>query len=236
MAITKKKIELLARALFPRHGLHDVASLVATIVKYRNNDGYVTIGRPDGRWSWHAARASTAVTPSRVVLAFRSDYRRNASQAREDLYRQLEDAALSVMSEDEVDAAIARAAGKKVPITASPATPEKRKTPAAQLDREIAEVLAAPKLNLGKERAKHLAAALRRLGHEAEAFRQYGQWEAVGVDRLGPHTAGTWRHIVAFTDAGDLVPPAGGRHHGTGNPWRYGPEHDAVEEAVAWQP
>ena len=98
-------------------------------------------------------------------------------------------------------------------------------------------MLAAPRTeNLGKARAEHLAEALRGLGHEAEAFRQYGQWNAVGVHRVGPGTAGTWRHIVAFTDDGKLVPPAGGTTYGTGNPWRYGPNHDAVEEAARWRP
>lgn len=230
MKVTKTKIEQLARALFPRYGIHDAGSLVATIVKYRSNDGYVVIGRPEGRWSWHAARGSTVVTPNRVTLSFPADYRRKADQAREDLYRQLEDATLSVMSEDEMEAAVSRASGKSTPTSA-------KKTPAAQLDREIAEALASPtsSRNLGKERAEHLAAALRSLGHDAEAFRQYGQWNAVGVHRVGPGTAGTWRHVVAFTDDGKLVPPAGGPSYGTGNPWRYGPEHDAVEEAARWR-
>ena len=100
MAVMKAKIEKLSRALFPRYGVHDVGSLIATIVKYRNKDGYAAIGRPEGRWSWFAAPGSTAVTPNRVMLAFSSDYRRDAAQAREDLYRQLEDASYSVLSED----------------------------------------------------------------------------------------------------------------------------------------
>jgi hypothetical protein len=236
MTVTKKKIEQLARALFPRYGIHDVGNLVATIVKYRNNDGYVVIGRPEGRWSWHAARGSTVVTPSRVTLAFAADYRRNAEQAREDLYRQLEDAAFSVMSEDEVELAMKSKPGK--PGAASTkAPPSLPKTPPAQLEREIADVLAASKTkvsgNLGKVRAEHLATALRVLGHEAEAFRQYDQWNAVGVHRVRPGTAGTWRHIVSFTADGKLVPFAGG---GRGNPWRGGPEHRAVEEAASWHP
>lgn len=234
MKVTKTKIEQLARALFPRYGIHDAGSLVATIVKYRNNDGYVAIGRPEGRWSWHAARGSTVVTPSRVTLSFPADYRRKADQAREDLYRQLEDATLSVMSEEEMEAAISRASGKTPPMIETPA----KKTPAAQLDREIAEALASPppSRNLGKARAEHLAEVLRSLGRDAEAFRQYGQWNAVGVHRVGPGTAGTWRQIVAFTDDGKLVPPAGGVAYGTGNPWRHGPEHDAVEAILRWQP
>jgi hypothetical protein len=267
MAVTKAKIEKLARALFPRYGIKDVGSLVATIVKYRNNDGYAAIGRPEGGWSWFASRASTVATPSRVTLSFPADYRRDAEQAREDLYRQLENASFSVMSEDEVEAAM-----KSKPGTAASArsvAPLPKKTPPAQLDREIAEVLAKadikpisessylgglryktetygpggtrsitevvspPSRDLGMARAEHLAEALRGLGHEAEAFRQHGQWNAVGVHRVEPGTAGTWRHVVSFTDGGLLVPFAGG---GRGNPWRGGPEHNAVEEAARWHP
>ena len=231
MAVTKAKIEKFARALFPRYGIKDVGNLVSTIVKYHNNDGYVAISRPEGGWSWFASRGGTVVTPSRVTLSFPADYRRDAEQAREDLYRQLEDASFSVMSEDEVEAAM-----KSKPGAASTRAPIPKKTPPAQLDREIAEVLAAPKTSsdkLGLARAEHLAEALRGLGHEAEAFRQFGQWNSVGVHRVGPGTAGTWRHIVSFTDDGKLVPFAGGGH---GNPWRGGPAHNAVEEAARWRP
>jgi hypothetical protein len=128
MATTKAKIEKLARALFPRYGLHDVGALVATMVAYHGSDGYVIIGRPDGRWSWHAGPGSTVVTPSRVNLAFRSDYRRTAEQARDDLYRQLERAIESCMSEDEAEAIIAAA------------TAPKKKT-AKQLDAEIEQAI-----------------------------------------------------------------------------------------------
>jgi hypothetical protein len=234
MAVTKAKLEKLGRALFPtpRYGIHDVGSLIATIVKYRNNDGYASIGRPDGRWSWFAARSSTVVTPSRVILAFSSDYRRDAAQAREDLYRQLEDATLSVLSEDEIEAALRpKRLGSFVPSAEPPL-----KIPTSQLDREIVEALATPKTshNLGQTRAERLASALRGLGKEAEAFRQYDQWNAVGVQRLKPGTAGTWMQIVSFTDDGRLVPPADGPSYGTGNPWRHGPLHDAVEEVLRW--
>ena len=230
MKITQKKIEQLARALFPRYGIKDVGSLVATIVKHHNNDGYVAIFRPDGGWSWFAARGSTVATPSRITLYFPADFRRNAAQAREDLYRQLEDASLSVMSEDEIEAAVARATGKPLPEVPAP------KKTAAQLDREIAEVLT-PSVNLGMARAEHLAEALRRLGHEVGVFKYNNdKWNAVGVHRVGSGTAGTWRHVVMFTNDGKLVPPAGGPSFGTGNPWRYGPEHDAVEKTASWQP
>lgn len=240
MAVTKVKIEKLARALFPRYGIKDVGSLVATITKYRNNDGYVAISRPEGGWSWFAARGSTVVTPSRVTLSFPADYRRDAARAREDLYRQLEDAAYSVMSEDEVEAAMRSKSGAAASMRATTTAQPPKKTPPAQLDREIAEVLdqlkTAPLSNLGMARAEYLANTLRGLGHEAEAFRQYNQWNAVGVHRVGPGTAGTWRQIVVFTDAGKLQPPAGGAAYGTGNPWRGGPEHRAVEEAAQWRP
>ncbi len=225
--VTKKKIEQLARALFPRYGIKDVASLVSTIVKYRSNDGHVKIWRPEGGWSWFASPGTTVATPSMVALKFPADYRRTAAMARDDLYRQLEDASLSVMSEDEIEAALRAKPG----AAASTAPSAPKKTP-AQLDREIAEVLAAPKTNLGQARADRLADALRGLGHEAEAFRQYGR-NSVGVHRVGPSTAGTWRQIVSFTDEGSLVPFAGG---GRGNPWRHGAEHRAVEETASWRP
>lgn len=112
---TKAKIEKLAYALFPRYGIHDVGSLVATIVQYCTNDGCVSINRPDGRWSWFAKSGSTAVTPSRVMLAFPADFRRNAAQARADLYRQLENASLSVMSDDEVESAMKQKTKKPEP-------------------------------------------------------------------------------------------------------------------------
>lgn len=230
MPVTKAKIEQLARALFPRYGIRDVASLVATIVKYRTNDGYAAIGRPEGTWSWFASRGATVVTPSRVVLAFPADYRRDAAQARADLHRQLEDASHSVMSEDEVESAT-RLTGRKAKAT-PPASPRT----SAQLEREVVEALAAkPAGNLGRARAERLAGALRALGHEAEAFRQYNQWNAVGVHRVGPGTVGEWRQFILFRDDGEMIPPAGGRAYGTGNPWRYGPEHDAVEEAARWR-
>jgi hypothetical protein len=81
--------------------------------------------------------------------------------------------------------------------------------------------------SLGMARAEFLAEALRNLGHVAEAFQQYGQ-PAVGVDRVQPWTTGTWMRIVTFTNEGELVNFAGGSR---GNPWRHGPEHDAVERA-----
>jgi hypothetical protein len=107
--VTKKKIEQLSRALFPQHGIKDVTSLLATIVKYRTNDGHVKIWRPEGSWSWFATPGTTVVTPNLVALKFSADYRRTGAQARDDLFRQLENAALSVMSEDEIEAAMARA-------------------------------------------------------------------------------------------------------------------------------
>lgn len=107
MAVSTAKIERLARALFPKYGLRKVNDMVATAVAYSKGDGCVSIGRPSGDWSWLARPASTVVTPDRVVLALRADYRRNAAMAREDIYRQLEEAIFSVMSEDEADALIA---------------------------------------------------------------------------------------------------------------------------------
>lgn len=115
MKITTKKIEQLARALFPRYGIKDVTSLVATITKYRNNDGHVKIWRPEGGWSWFASPGTTVATSSMVTLKFPADYRRTAAQARDDLYRQLEDATLGVMSEDEMEAAVARGGSPLVP-------------------------------------------------------------------------------------------------------------------------
>lgn len=106
--VTKKKIEQLARALFPQHGIKDVTSLLATITKYRNNDGHVKIWRPEGGWSWFSSPGTTVATPSTVTLKFSADYRRTGEQARNDLYRQLEDATLGVMSEEEMEAALAR--------------------------------------------------------------------------------------------------------------------------------
>lgn len=233
-AITKTRIERLSRALLPRHGLQNVGDLVATIVKYRNRDGYASIGRPEGGWSWFAARGATAVTPSRVTLAFPSDpWRRDAARAREDLHRQLENASFSVMSEDEIELAMrsGRAPAAAIP---DPSPPSSQRAPAAQLRREISEALTTTK-NLGAARADRLASALRGLGHEAQAFRQYDQWNSVGVHRVGRGTAGDWRQIVTFLDDGGLQPPAGGPAYGTGNPWRHGPEHDAVEEVMGWR-
>lgn len=85
--------------------------------------------------------------------------------------------------------------------------------------------------SLGMKRAQHLAAALRAMGHEVEAFVLYGDRCAVGVDRVQYFTAGTWRQIVCFTPDGTLIPPAGGPAYGDGNAWRYGAEHDAVVAA-----
>jgi len=134
--VTKKKIEQLARALFPQHGIKDVTSLLATIVKYRNNDGHVKIWRPEGGWSWFSSPGTTVATPSMVTLKFPADYRRTGDQARDDLYRQLEDATLGVMSEDEMEAAKARAAAP------GHAAHHAAKKTAAQLDREVTEFLA----------------------------------------------------------------------------------------------
>lgn len=58
----------------------------------------------NGDWSWLARPASTVVTPNHIILAFRADYRRNAAQAREDIYRQLEKAIEDTMPEDEAEA------------------------------------------------------------------------------------------------------------------------------------
>jgi len=131
--VTTKKIEQLARALFPRYGIKDVTGLVATIVKYRNNDGHVKIWRPEGGWGWFATPGTTVATPNLVALKFGADYRRTAAHARDDLYRQLEHATESVMSEDEIEAAIARAGSSTSHAT--------KKTSPAQLDREIAQAL-----------------------------------------------------------------------------------------------
>jgi len=135
--VTKQKIEQLARALFPKYGIKDVPNLLATIVKYRSNDGHVKIWRPEGGWGWFATPAATVVTPSLVTLKFPADYRRTAAMARDDLYRQLENATLSVLSEDEVEAAMTRASASARPTTPQHST---KKAP-AQLDREIAAAL-----------------------------------------------------------------------------------------------
>lgn len=242
MPTTKTQIEQLARALFPRYGIKDVGSLVATIVKYRHQDGHVKIWRPEGSWGWFASPAKTSVTPGMITLGFPADYRRDTAQARGDLYRQLEDASLSVMSEDEVEAATGPARRHQRPgaprgsatLLQLPVKPPEEKS-VAQIEREVKKVLSIPPLsNLGMARAERLAQGLRALGHEAQAFRQYGMWNSVGVHRRAP--AGDWRQIVTFLDDGRLQPPAGGPAYGTGNPWRYGPEHDLVEEVARWVP
>lgn len=246
MSVTKTKIEQLARALFPRSGIKDVASLAATIVKYRNRDGHVKIWRSEGGWSWHASPGATVVTPSVVTLRFPADYRRDAAQARDDLYRQLEDASLSVMSEDEIEVATGSARRRRVrgtpraplaTLVGPPAAGPPEEKSAAQIEREVTRVISGSSLiNLGMARAERLAEGLRALGHEAQAFRQYGMWNSVGVDRVGRGTAGDWRQIVTFFDDGGLQPPAGGSAYGTGNPWRYGREHDLVEAVARWIP
>lgn len=135
MPTTNAKIEKLSRALFPRHGIKDVASLILTAVKNRGRDGHVKIWRPGGGWAWFASPGSTVVTPSLVSLRFPADIYRDAAHAREDAYRQLEDASLSVMTEDEMEEAIRRHA------TPTRARPAQKKT-AGQIEREIAEALA----------------------------------------------------------------------------------------------
>lgn len=135
--VTKAKIDRLARALLPRHGIRDVSSIISTAVKHRDRDGHVKIEIPGGGWSWYAAPASTVVTPSRVILSFPADHRRDAAQARADLHHQLENAALSMMSEDEMEARIrASQAG------ATGVTGEKSKR---QIGAEIVEALAEPR-------------------------------------------------------------------------------------------
>ncbi len=239
MSATKAQ---LARALFPRFGIKDVASLVAAIVKYRNRDGHVKIWRPEGGWSWFASPGVTVATPSMVALRFPADYRRDAAQARDDLYRQLEDASLSVMSEDEIEVAAGSARrrqgrGTSRASSAIPVEPAMGPPSAVQIEHEVAEILSAPSpFNLGMARAERLAEGLRALGHEALAFRQYGMWNSVGVHRVGRGTTGEWRQIVTFFDDGRLQPPAGGSAYGTGNPWRHGPEHDLVEAVLRWVP
>ncbi len=101
---TNAKIERLAHVLLMKYGLRKVADLVATVAAYNSADGHVKISRPNGDWSWLARPASTVVTPNHIILAFRADYRRNAAQAREDIYRQLENAVESAMPEDEAEA------------------------------------------------------------------------------------------------------------------------------------
>lgn len=242
MPVTKAKIEQLARALFPRYGIKDVASLVATIVKYRNRDGHVKIWRPEGGWGWFASPGATVATPNLVTLRFPADYRRDAARARDDLYRQLEDASLSVLSEDEIEAAMGAAGRRRGSRTsvASPASPgipqEAKGKSTAEIEREVEGVLSGQIPTLGMARAERLAEGLRSLGHEAEAFRQYGTWNSVGVDRVGRGIAGIWRQIITFFDDGRLQPPAGGPAYGTGNPWRHGREHDLVETVARWTP
>lgn len=139
MAVTKQKIEKLGRVLFPQYGIKDVTSLVATVVQRRNNDGHLKIWRPEGGWGWFESPGQTVVTPNMVTLAFPSDHRRDAPQARADVYRQLEDAVLSVMSEDEIEARMKAAGPGKGTGTAVSAPPKKS---AAVLNREIREALA----------------------------------------------------------------------------------------------
>ncbi len=130
MSTTQKKIEQLSRALFPRYGIKDVASLVSTIVRYRGDEGHVKIWRPDGGWNWFRAPGSTTVTPSLVTLRFPADAHRNAARAREDIYRQLEDASLSTMSEEELEA-----------MTGQHSRARPRKS-SIQLESEISQALA----------------------------------------------------------------------------------------------
>ncbi len=129
---TNPKIERLSRVLFPRHGIKNAASLVATIVQHRNKVGHVKIWRPEGGWGWFAAPGATAVTPSMVTLSFSSDPHRNAARARDELYYQLERATSDVASEDEIDAALARSS--MAPRASR--TNGSRKT-AGQIEREI---------------------------------------------------------------------------------------------------
>lgn len=139
MPTTTAKIQRISRALFPRYGIQDVASLVATIVQQRNRDGHVKIWRPEGRFAWFASPASTHVTPSMVTLWFPADHRRTATQARDDLYRRLEDAALSVMPEDEMEAIIQSSVGPAISST----RPSRKKS-TAQIKREIEEAMGSP--------------------------------------------------------------------------------------------
>ncbi|HWW76134.1 MAG TPA: hypothetical protein VNZ44_12090 [Pyrinomonadaceae bacterium] len=146
MATGAAKIEKLGRILFPKYGIKDVASMVATAVSNRKRDGHVRIYRPDGGWSWFASPGKTTVTPSLVSLALRSDYRRMAQQARDDIYRELMRATESTTSEDEIDAALGARRKSSKKVRASSSLPSldaldagRARTP-AQLDAEIAQI------------------------------------------------------------------------------------------------
>lgn len=63
----------------------------------------------------------------------------------------------------------------------------------------------------------------------------YGAWHE-DPRETERRLAEEWRQIVTFFDDGRLQPPAGGPAYGTGNPWRYGREHDLVEVVARWAP
>lgn len=105
----------------------------------------------------------------------------------------------------------------------------------AQLEREIKAALAEPPgdLDLAMARADHLAAELRKLGHDAKAFMQYGR-ATVGVDRTTHNTdPNKWLAHISFTPDGKLLPFANGQR---GTPWRGGPSNAATLAAESWRP
>src|SRR5262249_17503067 len=103
------------------------------------------IHRPEGTWSWFAFPGVTAATPSLVTLRFPADRRRNTAQARDDLHRQLEDASLSVMSEDEIEAATQAPSRRRVAVNAPARAPEPSPEKAPEpLEREVRAIAASP--------------------------------------------------------------------------------------------
>lgn len=92
---TQPAIEKMGRVIFPRgDGIHDVATLVRTIVKNHGHDSHVKFyrgGSDDGRWSWFSSKSTSGLYPATAYVNFPGDWQRDsADAARQDLGRALE--------------------------------------------------------------------------------------------------------------------------------------------------
>jgi len=137
-AYTLSAIEKMGRVIFPRGGIHDLATLVRTIVKNHGHDSHVKFyrgGSDDGRWSWFSSKSTTGLYPATAYVNFPGNWQRDgAGAAREDLGRALEnlidnDANLATIYEE--------AQRRRV-------SPKKTKA-AKKLDEEIEAALANPR-------------------------------------------------------------------------------------------
>jgi len=131
-------IEKMGRVIFPRGGgIHDLATLVRTIVKNHGHDSHVKFyrgGHDDGRWSWMSSKSATGLYPATAYVNFPGDWQRDkADRAREALGRALENL---IDSDANLAAIYEESTRKKV-------TPKKTKT-AKKLDEEIETALANP--------------------------------------------------------------------------------------------